>query len=142
MHETGARRGGTVVAGCGDSPADAGREIMLKLVLLVTREGLGQVDSTERPFGLAMFDRFLHAIESQPIKPDAICFYTEGVKLLCESSPAALGLKLLAGMGVRLVACRTCIAHFQLTGRICAGEISGMDEIVSLLLSAERVVTI
>ena len=115
---------------------------MLKLVLLVTREGLGQVDPTERPFGVAMFDRFLHAMESQPIKPDAICFYTEGVKLLCKGSPAALGLRLLQGMGVRLVACRTCIEHFQLTDEICVGEIRGMNDIVTLLVSAERVVTI
>jgi DsrE/DsrF-like family len=115
---------------------------MLKLVLLVTREGLGQVDPTERPFGVAMFDRFLHAMESQPIKPDAICFYTEGVKLLCKGSPAALGLGLLQGMGVRLLACRTCIEHFQLTDKICVGEICGMNDIVTLLLSAEKVVTI
>lgn len=115
---------------------------MLKLVLLVTREGLGQVDPTERSFGLEMFDRFLHAIESQPIKPDAICFYTEGVKLLCNDSPAALGLRLLEGMGVRLMACRTCIEHFQLTDKICAGEICGMNDIATMLVSAERVVTI
>ena len=115
---------------------------MLKLVLLVTREGLGQVDATERPFGVAMFDRFLHAMESQAIKPDAICFYTEGVKLLCKGSPAALGLGLLQGMGVRLLACRSCIEHFQLTDRICVGEICGMNDIVALLVSAERVVTI
>jgi len=121
---------------------DGGRDIMPKLVLLVTREGLGKFDPAERQFGVAMFDRFLHAMESQPIKPDAICFYTEGVKLLRESSPAALGLKLLEGMGIRLVACRTCIEHFQLTDKICVGEICGMDDIVSLLLSAERVVTI
>ena len=115
---------------------------MVRLVLLVTKEGLGQVDPAERQFGLAMFDRFLHAVESQPIKPDAICFYTEGVKLLCKGSPAALGLGLLQGMGVRLVACRTCIEHFELTEKICVGEISGMDDIVTLLLSAEKVVTI
>ena len=115
---------------------------MLKLVLLVTSECLGQVDLAERQFGVAMFDRFLHAIESQPIKPDAICFYTDGVKLLCKGSPAALGLTLLQGMGVRLVACRTCIEHFELTDRICVGEVCGMNDIVSLLVSAERVVTI
>ena len=116
--------------------------MMLKLVLLVTREGLGQVDPAEKPFGVEMFDRFLHALESQPIKPDAICFYTEGVKLLCEGSPAVLGLRLLQGSGVRLLACRTCIEHFQLTNKICVGEICGMNDIVALLVSAERVVTI
>jgi intracellular sulfur oxidation DsrE/DsrF family protein len=89
-----------------------------------------------------MFDRFLHAIESQPIKPDAICFYTDGVKLVCEGSPALLGLQLLQGMGVRLLACQTCLEHFRLTDKIALGEVGGMNDIVGLLLSADRVVTV
>ena len=55
---------------------------MSKLVLLVTREGLGHVEPADRQFGLEMFDRFLHALENQPVKPHSICFYTEGVKLV------------------------------------------------------------
>lgn len=115
---------------------------MPKLIVLVTREGLGQGDPADRLFGLAMFDRFLHAIESQPIKPDAICFYTDGVKLVCEGSPALLGLQLLQGMGVRLLACQTCLEHFRLTDKIALGEVGRMNDIVGLLLSADSVVTV
>jgi sulfur relay (sulfurtransferase) complex TusBCD TusD component (DsrE family) len=115
---------------------------MSKLVLLVTREGLGQVDPTDRPFGLEMFDRFLHALESQPVKPHAICFYTDGVKLVCEGSPALLGLRILQGQGVRLVACRTCLEHFGLTGKVAVGEVGGMNDIAGLLTEADSVVTV
>jgi len=115
---------------------------MPKLVLLVTREGLGHVDATDRSFGLEMFDRLLHAFESQPLKPHSICFYTEGVKLLCRGSPALLGLKLLESQGVRLVACRTCLEHFGLADQVAAGEIAGMNDIVRLLAEADRVVTV
>jgi intracellular sulfur oxidation DsrE/DsrF family protein len=115
---------------------------MSKLVLLVTREGLGHVEPTDRQFGLEMFDRFLHALESQPVKPHCICFYTEGVKLVCEGSPALLGLRILQGQGVRLVACRTCLEHFGLTDKVAVGEAGGMNDIVSLLTEADSVVTV
>jgi intracellular sulfur oxidation DsrE/DsrF family protein len=115
---------------------------MSKLVLLVTREGLGQVDPTDRPFGLEMFDRFLHALESQAVKPHAICFYTAGVKLVCNGSPALLGLRILHGQGVRLVACRTCLEHFGLSDKVAVGEVGGMNDIVGLLTEADSVVTV
>jgi len=113
---------------------------MPKLVLLVTREGLGQVDPSDRPFGLEMFDRFLHALESQAIKPHSICFYTDGVKLVCEGSPALLGLKILQGQGVRLLACRTCLEHFGLSDKVAVGEVGGMNDIVGLVTEADSVV--
>ena len=115
---------------------------MSKLVLLVTREGLGHVNPTDRQFGLEMFDRFLHALESQPVVPHSICFYTDGVKLVCAGSPALLGLRILQGRGVRLVACRTCLEHFQLSGKVAVGEIGTMNDIVGLLTEADSVVTV
>jgi len=115
---------------------------MSKLVLLVTREGLGHVDPTDKPFGLEMFDRLVHAWESQPVKPQAICFYTEGVKLVCSGSPALLGLKVLHSQGVRLISCRTCLEHFGLTSRVAVGEVGGMNDIVGLLVEADSVVTV
>jgi len=115
---------------------------MSKLVLLVTREGLGHLEPGDKQFGLEMFDRFLHALESQPVKPHAICFYTDGVKLVCAGSPALLGLKILQGQGVQLVACRTCLEHFHLSDKVAAGEVGGMNDIARLLTEADSVVTV
>ncbi len=115
---------------------------MSKLVLLVTREGLGQVGPADRQFGLEMFDRFLHAFESQPVKPHSICFHTDGVKLVCDGSPALLGLRILQGQGVRLVACRTCLEHFGLSAKVAVGEVGGMNDIVGILTEADSVVTV
>jgi intracellular sulfur oxidation DsrE/DsrF family protein len=115
---------------------------MSKLVLLVTREGLGQVGPADRQFGLEMLDRFLHALEGQPIRPHSICFYTEGVKLVCDASPALLGLRMLQGQGVRLLACRTCLEHFRLADKVAVGEVGGMNDIVELMTGADSVVTV
>ena len=115
---------------------------MPKLVLLVTRDGLGQVADSDKQFGQEMLDRFLHAFEALRVKPYCICFYTDGVKLVCEGSPALLGLRILEGQGVRLIACRTCLEHFGLSGKVSVGEVGGMNDIVGLLTEADRVVTV
>jgi intracellular sulfur oxidation DsrE/DsrF family protein len=111
-------------------------------VLLVTRNGLGFVKETDRAFGLEMFDRFLHTLETEAEKPAAICFYTEGVRLVCEGSPAILGLELLQGLGVQLVACKTCLEKYDLVGRVAVGQVGTMKDIVRLLQAAEKVVTL
>jgi intracellular sulfur oxidation DsrE/DsrF family protein len=89
-----------------------------------------------------MFDRFLHAAEAYPAKPSAICFYTEGVKLVCEDSSVIPSLQLLQGMGVRLVVCGTCLEYFNLRERVAVGEVGGMNDIAGLLLGADHVVTV
>jgi hypothetical protein len=111
-------------------------------VVLITRETLGTTSPSDREFGLAMMDRFLHALETEPQKPESICFYTEGVRLLCTGSKALLGLQLLAGLGVRLVACRSCLEHYGLCDAVAVGEIGDMKQIAGLLLAAGKVITV
>jgi len=113
-----------------------------KVVLLATREGLGQVKPEDRDFGLAMFEKLLHTLESQPRKPAAICFYTEGVRLVCAGSPLVPALQLIAGMGVKLVACESCLVQYGLRDAVRVGTVGGMKEIVAELLSADSVVTL
>ncbi len=114
-------------------------------VILVTNDGLGNVGPEltdhELDFGRMMFDRFVHTLETAPEKPQAMCFYTRGVFLPCEGSPALLGLQLLAGLGVRLVACQTCLQHYQLVDKLRVGEVGGMSDIVALLNAADKVIT-
>jgi hypothetical protein len=109
-------------------------------VIIVTRMGLGTTKPEDADFGVEMLDKFFHTLEKQPEKPGAICFYTEGVRCVAEGSPLVLGLKLLEGMGVRLVSCRTCVQRFGV--EVAAGGTGGMDEIVEILGRAHKVVTI
>ena len=111
-------------------------------VVLVTRDGLGSVAPGDEAFGLTMFDKFIHTLESSPEKPRTMCFYTLGVRLLCEGSPALLGLQLLQGLGVRIVACQTCLDHYGLREQLRVGETGGMNEIVAILTAADTVITI
>jgi hypothetical protein len=113
-----------------------------RVVVLATREGLGQVKPGDHDFGLAMFEKFLHTLEAQPHKPAALCFYTEGVRLVCSGSPVVPALQLLEGMGVRLIACESCLVQYGLTDAVRVGRVGGMKEIVAELLAADSVVTV
>lgn len=111
-------------------------------VVLLTKETLGTVAEADRAFGVEMMDRFLHSLEGQDEKPDAICLVTEGVKLACRGSRALLGLQLLAGLGVKLVACRSCLEHYGLVDAVAVGEVGNMKQIAGMLLAARKVITV
>jgi hypothetical protein len=113
-----------------------------KIVILVRQAGLGHIQAEDKQFGLEMFDRFLHTLEGEPVKPQAICFYTEGVKLVCQGSSALQSLSFLHGMGVRIVTCRTCLDYFKLLDQVAIGEVGGMNDIVKLLFEADKVITV
>jgi hypothetical protein len=113
-----------------------------KVVVLVRQEGLGSVSPTDGQFGLDMFDRFMHSLEGQQVKPQAICFYTAGVKLACEGSKALFGLQMLLGMGVQIFICRTCLDYYGLLNKVAVGEVRGMAEIAALLMEADHVISV
>jgi hypothetical protein len=112
------------------------------VVVLVRQEGLGSVAPEDGDFGVDMFDRFLHSLEGQPVKPAAIFLYTTGVKLACAGSRAVFGLKMMAGMGVRIGICRTCLEHYGLLDKVAAGEVLTMSEISRALMDADQVITV
>jgi intracellular sulfur oxidation DsrE/DsrF family protein len=115
---------------------------MRRIVVLVTRDGLGHVRPGDSQFAIEMLERFLHALESRAERPHAICFYTEGVRVVCKESPALLSLRLLEGMGVRLVVCKTCLERFGLMETVTVGEVGTMNDIVALMTNADSVITV
>ena len=113
-----------------------------KTLILVTRNSLGTVSAGDEPFGTEMLDKFFHTIESRTEKPHAICFYTEGAKVVCEGSPHILSLKLLEGLGVKLVTCQTCLNHYGIADQVAVGGTGGMVEIIELIEQATKVITV
>jgi intracellular sulfur oxidation DsrE/DsrF family protein len=74
--------------------------------LLITNDGLGKANQ-ELQNKLAT--TYLHLINENNLLPAAICFYTEGVKLVVEGSPVLETLSALEAKGVRLIVCNTCL---------------------------------
>ncbi len=112
------------------------------VVVLVRQAGLGAVAPGDERFGVEMLDRFLHALEGREDRPQAICFYTEGVRLCCEGSILIPSLKLIEAMGVRLVICKTCLETYGLAGKVAVGTVGGMSDLVALALEAHPVITV
>ncbi len=90
---------------------------------------------------LVMGNFFNQLLAASPL-PDAVIFYNAGVKLLTAEAPVSGTLDALFKRGVDLIACGTCVTYFKLGDSLANGRVSNMQEIVSVLMRAEKVVTI
>jgi intracellular sulfur oxidation DsrE/DsrF family protein len=103
-------------------------------VLLVGSQGMGSGDEA---LGLTILENFLKALVANPLRPDKIVCWNAGVKLLTADSPAIGVLQDLEGVGVEILACKTCVEHFGLQGKLRTGEVSTMPIISDLLLRSD-----
>ena len=69
-----------------------------------------------------MLVKFFHTLEDADAKPDAMCFYTEGVKAVCEDFPAVGSLQALEKADVRIVICQTCLDYYGLMDKVSVGQ--------------------
>ena len=111
-------------------------------VIIISRPGLGTTCPEDSAFGMEMLDKFFHTLERQPIKPKAVCFYTEGVKAAAKGSPIEPSLQLLKGLGVQLIVCESCLKYYGLEKDAVVGTVGGMVDIVRLMSAAEKVITV
>ena len=108
-------------------------------VILVTREGMG---SAEVALQHKLLETYLTLLLKNATLPAAICFYTEGVKLVVEGSPHLETLAELERKGVRLLICSTCLGYFNLTDNVRVGIVGGMPDILEAQVRADKVITL
>jgi intracellular sulfur oxidation DsrE/DsrF family protein len=87
--------------------------------------------------GLTILGNFLKTLVATPLRPEKIVCWNAGVKLLTQESPVVTTLQDLEGIGVEILACKTCVEHFGLQEKLRAGEISTMPVISDLLLRCD-----
>ena len=109
------------------------------LLLQVTHDGMGSADPALQH---TLLRKYLLLLQENDSLPDAICFYTSGVKMVVEGSPVLDVLKSLEARGVRLVICRTCLDHFGLLERVRVGIVGGMGDIIAAQSLADKVITL
>ena len=102
--------------------------------LVLGSQGMGRGDDG---LGLTILHNFLKSLVTNPLRPDKIVCWNEGVKLLTGDSPVIGALQDLEGVGVEILACKTCVEHFALQDKIRAGEVSTMPIIADLFLRSE-----
>ena len=108
-------------------------------LILITRDGMGQADEALRH---KLIQTYLTLLLENDTLPGAICFYTDGVKLVTESSPVIGLLRSLESKGVHLIVCKTCLDYFGLADRVKVGIVGGMQDIIAAQWKAEKVISI
>ena len=108
-------------------------------VILVTRNGMGDA---EQALQHTLITTYFKLLDENNILPAAICFYTNGVKLLVKDSPVIGSLRSLESKGVRLILCSTCLNYYNLTGQVQVGIVGGMTDIIEAQRRAAKVISI
>ena len=112
---------------------------MNNTVILITNNGMGKADEKLQQI---LVGKYFELLMQNGSLPAAICFYTDGVKLVCDDSPVIEQLRGLENKGVRLIVCSTCLNYFDLTEKIQVGIIGGMGDILEAQVKAEKVITL
>lgn len=112
---------------------------MKDTVLLVTGYGMGKADETLQ---LTLIGKYFELLSQNGDPPAAICFYTDGVKLVCEGSPVIEQLRALESKNVRLIVCSTCLNYFELSEKLQVGIVGGMGDILEAQTKAGKVITL
>lgn len=110
------------------------------VVLVLKSDGMGVTAAGAQSLRETLARKFLALVADAGILPDAICFYTDGVKLVCEGSRILAELAALEAKGVRLVICKTCLDYFGLADKVQTGIIGGMPDIITAMWSADTVI--
>ena len=111
----------------------------MKKVIIINSESLGRGDEG---LGQRLMGAFLRKLWAREEKPDAIICYNSGVKLMAKGSTVLDAMDGLSGAGVDILACGTCVERYNLMNDIQIGRVSNMEEIASILMTAESVVTV
>lgn len=112
---------------------------MKDTVIVVTNNGMGKADEKLQ---LTLIARYFDLLLQNDNLPAAICFYTDGVKLVCEGSPVIEQLQKLESNQVRLIICSTCLNYFALAEKVKVGIVGGMGDIIEAQTKAEKVITL
>jgi sulfur relay (sulfurtransferase) complex TusBCD TusD component (DsrE family) len=109
------------------------------VVILVKRNGMGDA---EQALQHKLLQTYLKLLEGSNFIPAAICFYTDGVKLVVEGSPLLEELRSLEAKGARLIICSTCLNYYGLMDQVRVGIVGGMPDIIEAQWGADKVISI
>jgi hypothetical protein len=108
-------------------------------LIMVTNNGMGNGDLELQH---RLMRVYLTLLDEFNVLPSAICFYTQGVKLVAEGSPVLDLLMSLEEKGVWLIVCQACLQHYALQDKLKVGFIGGMGDILEAQWRAEKVITL
>jgi selenium metabolism protein YedF len=118
-----------------ESPSVAGKKIMV--MVATDRMGVGDDE-----LGRKLLFNFLKTMKEMGTELWRLVFVNNGVKLTIDGAETLPVLQELAGEGVTILVCGTCLDHFKLLQRKQVGETTNMLDIVTAMQLADSVVNI
>lgn len=112
---------------------------MENTLLQITNNGMGAGDEE---LGLLLINNYLKLINEENKLPRFITFYNSGVKLCSTGSPCIDILKVIEERGVKLIACKTCLNHYNILDTMQVGIAGTMMDIVELQKLADKVINL
>lgn len=110
-----------------------------RVVLLLATDVLGEGNDE---LGHILIRGFIKALPETNPQPHTIMLMNNGVKLTTEGSEVIEDLERLAGSGVEILSCGTCLDFHGLREKLKVGRVTNMLESATLLMSADRVVRV
>jgi selenium metabolism protein YedF len=109
---------------------------MTSKVIIIQGEGLGRGDEE---LGKMLTASFLRLLGESAAKPKTIICLNAGVRLMCEGSQMLNHLKNLAGQGVEILGCTTCLEYFDLLNKIKIGKPTTMAKAIEAMMGTETI---
>ena len=110
-----------------------------KIMVMVASDRLGHGDDG---LGASLLLNFLKTLKEMGPELWRLVFVNAGVKLTAEGSEAVAILQGLAGEGVQILVCGTCLNHFKLLEKKQVGETTNMLDIVTSMQLADSVINL
>jgi hypothetical protein len=106
-------------------------------LVMITRPGMG-----DAPPKLAetLLKKYLALLVESGTLPGAVALYAGGIRMACEGSPVLAELRALEERKVPIILCATCLAFYELEGKVRTGIVGGMGDIIAAQQAAAKVV--
>ncbi|MDI6709551.1 MAG: sulfurtransferase-like selenium metabolism protein YedF [Bacillota bacterium] len=128
--------GGSTPVHTGDVPITCNVPAARTRTLVIQTESLGQ---GSEELGRRLITQFLSTLAANETVPERVVLLNGGVKLACQGSESMAALRDLAARGVEILACGTCLNHFDLNGQLTVGRPTNAYEVLNLLLQGDVV---
>lgn len=109
----------------------------MKTLIVLNSESFGKGDEE---LGKKLMGAYLKKLWARDDVPDTIICYNSGAKLVSKGSMVLDALHGLYDKGTDILACGTCIQHYNCNVEV--GRITDMAEIVDLMSSFDKVITV
>lgn len=120
-------------------PVVAGTEPAPKkktLLLIIGTDSLGK----DEDLGKKLIKGFLDTMKAYKQLPHTVFFLSAGVKLTTVNEETVAVLKELAGLGVEIYSCGTCLKHYNLESELKVGNRGTTNQIVEGMQDFDKVV--